>query len=157
MKLLSLSQVGLAAVLVFLIGASAGCRTSSKPRGAGFAAVDIPSRSTAEVLSMTVIVFTEHGFDLASNPSRELVFEKEGSRGEVVTYGSWFDKKVWVRVRVSIEAAPSATPATRLECEAWMVRDRGERRFEEEQKLSRLRSRPYQDLLEEIARRVEQQ
>ena len=70
-------------------------------------------------------------------------------------YGDWTPGKVWVRVKVYLRHLGSPNEIL-LECDAFMVNNYGDVRFEEEYKLSKMRRGTYQDLLEEVKKRVGQ-
>ncbi len=70
-----------------------------------------------------------------------------------LAYGNWeSDKRLWTRVKASI--VPVQGTVYRLQCHAFMVRDKGEPTFEEEVKLQNYSGHGYQKLLEEVARRL---
>ena len=144
----------LAAVLVAgcLAGALTGCKTSDTPASSGFAAVEIQGNTPGQISEMAIQVFEEAGYLTAMPGRTRLVFEKEGSSMNNVAYGNWIgDTPVWVRVKVSVVHVSETR--YRLECQAFMVRDRAST-TEEEIKLSSVRRSTYQKLLEETARRL---
>ncbi len=65
--------------------------------------------------------------------------------------GSYYGAKTLVRVKAEIVGIGGGSH--RLQCQAYMVRDAGDSFFEEEQKLTSLRSRPYQSLLNKVAKK----
>jgi hypothetical protein len=82
-----------------------------------------------------------------------LVFEKEGTGMNTLVYGDWSPGKVWIRVKVFLHDLSSAQQVL-LECDAYMVGQRGDPHFEEEHKLTSIHRGRYQDLLDEISRRL---
>ena len=70
-----------------------------------------------------------------------------------LVYGDWSKKKVWIRVKVFLrELQPSMEVL--LECDAYMVSEHGDKRFEEEHKLTSLHRGRYQDLLNEVSKKL---
>jgi len=126
----------------------AGCRSPGKPTaGPGIAMVEIHGSSPSEISARAEDVFRQNGYQLVHSGPNDLLFEREGSRMETFTYGSWLDP-LWIRVKAYI--VPSAAATLRLECKAWMVTDKGGV-TEDEVPVTHLH--PYQKLLDEVARR----
>jgi hypothetical protein len=101
---------------------------------------------------MAIEVFAGDGYKMAKSDLMSPVFEKEGSKMNNFSYGSWLgDTPVYVRVKTRI--VPLAEMSYRLGCKAYMVRDIGST-LEEEIALSGLRSGPYQKLLDQVASRL---
>ncbi len=109
----------------------------------------------AQIESATQGVFQGHAYQVARSGSADLAFEKEGSSMNTLVYGDWTPGKVWVRVKVYLRQL-SAPNEILLECDAFMVNDYGDKRFEEEYRLSKMRRGAYQDLLEEVKTKVSQ-
>ena len=139
-----------------LLLAASGCQSphSSTP-STRLASVIIKDRSMAQIESATQGVFLGHAYQVARPGSADLVFEKEGTSMNTLMYGDWTPGKVWVRVKVYLRQLGSPNEIL-LECDAFMVNDHGDTRFEEEHKLSKMRRGTYQDLLEEVKKRVSQ-
>ena len=70
-----------------------------------------------------------------------------------LVYGDWSEKKVWVRVKVFLRELVSSNEVL-LECDAYMVTEHGDKRFEEEHKLTRMHRGRYQDLLNEVSKKL---
>lgn len=81
-----------------------------------------------------------------------MVFEKKGTKWENLAYGDW-SGPVWIRVDVSLE--PAGEEAFRLDYKARLLQDRGET-TEEEVRMAHLKSRPFQEILAEIGKRLGQ-
>ena len=130
-----------------------GCKSLDKPDSASFASVRIQGHTAEQIRAATVVVFQQDGYTAVNVPRPEMVFEKEGSRWDRIAYGSFADDAaVWVRVKVSV--APLSDGAYRLQCQAFKVRDKGDRAFEQEVRLRNNRSKPYQTLLDKVLRQV---
>jgi hypothetical protein len=136
--------------LCLLLGA--GCKSAGKPAAGCFASVEINGNTPGQISRVAVEVFRENGYLAAHSGPPEMVFEKRGSTMNNLAYGNWMGgEPVWVRVKVSI--VRTGEMANRLQCTASLLRDRNGL-MEEEIKVSRLRSGPYQKLLEEVRRRL---
>lgn len=132
-----------------------GCGTT-KPASASFAAVIIRGHEPAEIAKTAVAVFQDDGYK-ASAAGGLLIFEKEASRLTNVAYeglaGAHYGAKTLIRVKVNL--VEQGDGAHRLQGQAFIVKDAGDAFFAEEQKLTNVRSRPYQDLLDRVANRLE--
>lgn len=138
-----------------LVGlAGLGCKSGTDPASVSFASVSIQHSTTDQVKQATLAVFAENGYEVALSKGEQIVFEKQGSAMNQVAYGGWIaGQDVWVRVPVTI--VPLAPGSHRVECRAYMVRNKGDTFFEEEVKLSRVRKKPYQKMLKDVAARLE--
>ena len=130
----------------------AGCHSPDDPESHVLAAVVLRGNTPGQIGQVTTEVFRANHYSVAESGLTRLIFEKKGSGMNEFAYGSWLgDERVWVRVRASIIAAGEAT--FRLECRAWLVRDRGSA-AEEEISVGRMHRRPYEKLLNEVADRL---
>jgi hypothetical protein len=143
----------LAAVLAAGLGVflSAGCSSTGKKDPPGFASVSVHASTHDQVRDTTALIFREHGYLVTQNGWAKQVFEKEGTAMNKLAYGSWMEGGAWMRVKVSLYDVSADT--YRLECQAFAVRGRGEA-LEEEVKLTRFQRRQYQDILDEVAKRL---
>ena len=130
-----------------------GCSTG-KPASASFASVVIPNQPSEQIQQTTVLVFQEAGYKALRGTGGRMIFEKEGSRGQQMTYGGLggavYGAAVSVRVRAEIVDLVGQE-ARRLQCKAYIVHDAGAGVFEDEQPMANFRSGPYQKLLDEVA------
>jgi hypothetical protein len=137
-----------------LIGA--GCHLG-QPASASFASVTISGKSAGEIRDATIAVFRENGYQVFAS-SQGLTFEKEGTKGNSIAYdgfvGSHYGAVTIIRVRA--ELVDLGNGAQRLQCQAYMVSGAGDAFFEDEHRLANLRSGPYQDLLDEVDKRLKQ-
>jgi hypothetical protein len=145
----ALALVGLAA------GLCAGCHLG-QPDSASFASVKISGRTPDEICKTTAQVFQEDGYRVGSlNPS-EMVFQKEASRGTSLAYGgvvdTYYGSTTAIRVRASLMDLGAST--YRLQCKAYIVRNAGDAFFADESPVANVRSRPYQSLLNKVAKRL---
>jgi len=127
-----------------------GCQSAGKSSGTRFAWVEIQGNTPGQINGMVVDVFGSHGYETVQNGSTNLVFEKKASSWSNFTYGNWGDEAS-LTIRVKTNIVPVGEQAFMLECQAFMVRDRG-RSTEEEIKLNKKQS--YQEILDEVAKRL---
>ncbi len=140
-------------ILPLALLACCGCHSLTQPTGASFASVVIASQSTDEIRRAAKAVFTAAGYETFVSARGDLVFEKEGTRGNQIAHGGWLqDKPIKERVRTEIVSLLDGTQ--RLQCKAYMVEDAGDPLFEKEKRLANLRSGPYQELLDKVAERL---
>ncbi len=146
----------LAAAATLLGTILSGCHTTNNPEVAEAAAdatasVQIRGNTPGQIAEVATEVFEKHGYIRAGKRSYPLVFEKRGSKLSNLAYGSWTsDTPIWVRVKVSV--LPAGEQTYLLQAIAYYVRDRGSS-TEEELKVNRVSSWPYQKVLDEIAKR----
>jgi hypothetical protein len=85
-----------------------------------------------------------------------MVFEKEGSRAQSLAYGGVIDTHYGgiTLVRVKAEVVDQGPSSSRLQCQAFMVRNAQDSFFADETRLTNVRSGPYQNLLDKVAKRL---
>jgi hypothetical protein len=85
-----------------------------------------------------------------------LLFQKEGTRANSLAYngitGAYYGATTLVRVKGEIVDLGGGS--LRLQCQTYMVRNAGDSFFEEETRLTNVRSGPYQNMLDEVAKRL---
>jgi hypothetical protein len=142
------------ALLCGLLGA--GCHLG-QPASASFASVTISGKSAGEIRDATIAVFRENGYQVFGS-SQGLTFEKEGSKANSISrdglVGSHYGAVTIIRVRA--ELVDLGHGAQRLQCQAYMVSGAGDAFMENESRLANFRSGPYQDLLDEVTKRLKQ-
>jgi hypothetical protein len=146
-----LDGVGIVLLAVILLAVGPGCQSSKGGSGA-FAAITIHDSSTSQVRETVMTVFGEKGFYDASRPGSWFLDRPTSKMGRLM-HGGWFDAD-GVRERVKLRLIPLSDGAYRIECTAVMVRDAGDAFFEEETRMTGLKSGPYEQLLEEVERRL---
>ncbi len=127
----------------------AGCTSPHSTSSPYLAAVIIRDKPIPQIEAATKAVFESEGYQARRVRVGEFVFDKEGTGMNTLVYGDWSTKKVWVRVKVFIHDL-KPEPQIRLACDAFMVGEHGDTRFEEEHKLTRIHRGHYQDLLEKV-------
>lgn len=141
------------ALLTVLGFCTAGCSSTSGTASGSFASVIITNRTAEQIRAATVGVFQEDGYTTVVADSSALVFEQQGSTMSKVAYGNWVGGAgVYIRVKASIVYVSETT--RRLQCHAYTVRNKGDSFFEEEFKVAKIRSGPYQKLLDKVAKRL---
>jgi hypothetical protein len=155
-ELKTLPQILLSSVLVALAGAAViGCRTAEKPASGSFASVRIQDHTREQIRAATAVVFQQDGYTAVDVRHAEMVFEKPASRWDRMAYGHWVDEApITVRVRVSV--VPLSSGVFDLRCQVFSVRHKGDAAFEEEVRLKKNRSEPYQALLDKVPGRLTQ-
>jgi hypothetical protein len=129
-----------------------GCHLG-RTASASFAAIEIQDRTPEQIRDAAVAVFREEGYAVASADPGHLVFEKEGTQGNKLAYGAIDNgPPVWVRLKAAI--VPLSAGLSRLQCNAFMVRNKEDPFFAEEIRLKNFRSGPYQTLLDRVAERL---
>jgi hypothetical protein len=139
-------------LLALLPWSFSGCQTAARGGSSSFASVVIENHTMDEIRKAAIAVFTGHFYHTRVSGPDILVFEKAGSTMDNVLYGGW-SPDVTLRVKLYITSASSVS--YQLSAQAFMVREAGDTRIEDEQRLTKLRRGPYQKLLEEIKARLE--
>jgi len=87
-----------------------------------------------------------------------MVFDREGSRAETISRDGLVAAQGGARtvVRMKVELVNLDAGSHRLQGQAYMVSGAGDSFFEEEHRLTNVRSGPYQDILDEVAKRLKQ-
>jgi hypothetical protein len=129
----------------------AGCHVSGKSDSNGFAVVEIHGNTPGQISTVTKQVFRDNGYEIARTDLDAMTFEKQASNMEAVKYGGWLDA-VWMRVEVTL--VPVAEQTFEVQARVRMLQGRGT--FEEEVKHASIKSAPYQQLLDEVAKRLGQ-
>ena len=130
-----------------------GCKSTEKPESAQFASVEIQGHTVEQIRSVTADVFHQHGYKAATGNLSSLVFEKEGSTMNNIAYGNWMGTGIANRAKINFVLLTG--DAFRIECHAFLVRNKGEV-LEEEIPVKGIHSGVYQKMLNEIAKRLNQ-
>lgn len=140
----------LATSLVLL---SPGCGSLSGPGSASFASVTIDHHSEADIVAATQKVFAADGYSGGgSGQGGQLVFEKEASRATSISRNGLVATHEGARAltRVKVDLVSLSDDSYRLQCQAYAVSGAGDSFFEDEVRLSNLRSGPYRSLLNKV-------
>ncbi len=140
---------------LFLLAAisAAGCRSLDKPASASFASVILRNtHSIAQIRQATLTVFQQNGYRNVPQPDNSLVFEREATRGEQISYagiyGAQNGEKVIIQVRVNIEVRDASTYW--LGCKAYAVCNPDQPIFSTSTALFDFQSGPFQKLLDKV-------
>jgi hypothetical protein len=127
-----------------------------QPAGASFASVKIANWSPAQIQEAAAQVFREDGYAAFDAGPGQMVFQKEGTKmnnlGQNGVVGTYYGAQTMIRVRAQI--VDLGTGSSRLQCQAYMVRNPGDSFFEDEHPLINPRRGPYQHLLNKVAKRL---
>ena len=132
-----------------------GCRLG-QPAGASFASVVIKGKTPEEICKTTAAVFQEEGYRTRALAPSQMVFEREGTAGQSLAYGGVADTYYGSTtiVRVKAELVDLGGGNSRLQCQAYMVRNANDSFFQDESRLVNARRLPYQNLLDKVAKRL---
>lgn len=127
------------------------CRSTEHSGPKPLASVLISGNTPGQIRDAATDVFRANGFKVSESANGTLLCEKPGGSMNNFAYGSWLtDDPVWIRVKASV--VPAGELNNRLQCFAFVVRDRNGA-TEEEISLSHLHHGRYQKLLDEVAAR----
>lgn len=141
---------------IFLLGIallSGGCQTTTPTGSSHLASVLVQTRDVPRIEAALRAVLTASDYRERALGDNRFVFERPGSGLNQAAHGGWLDEWVWERVKGNLRKRDDQT--TLIEMNAYMVRNRGDEVFEEEQRLWKVRAGPYQVLLNEVKTRVE--
>jgi hypothetical protein len=131
--------------------AGGGCQSSGHGTSP-FAAVEIRGKTPDVIRQVTRQVFEEHGYT-GTWGVMSMVFDRPASTLNNLVYGDWDLNSVSVRVEVNF--AELGTDGYRVSCEAYRVRNAGDRVFQDSQKLNKISKGPYQKMLNQVKQRVD--
>jgi hypothetical protein len=140
------------ALLALALTALVGCQSAKEPGSNSHASVRITGHSMAEIQKTATAVFGEEGYTLAPSGPQQMVFERPGSRQDALKWGGWWGEGVIMRVKVQVAAL--ADSGYVLQADAYAVQNSPDEFFRNESRTMLLDRRPYQQLLDETARRL---
>jgi hypothetical protein len=147
--------LALLAAGMFLL-AGPGCRSLNGPGSASFASVTIENHSAAEITAATTRVFAANGYRGGPSAAQRMVFDKEASRATSLSregvVGTQAGAQTINRVRVDLISLTGGQ--YRLQCQAYMVTGGSDPFFQDEVPLAHIRRRPYQSLLDQVAKEL---
>jgi hypothetical protein len=151
-------RIRTAGLLAFLLGSTltfTGCTTSDLPASASFASVVITGVSAEKINQATIAVLTENGYDEPLIGPKEMVFEKEGTRSDVLAHDGLraMQKGEVALKRVTTELVELPHGSYRLQCQAYIISNLNGNR-EKENRVFNRKSEPYQNMLDEVASRL---
>jgi hypothetical protein len=138
-------------IMVLSLGVTA-CR-STPAQAAGFlASVQLQGPTRAEIEQAVEQVFRENQYELV-HAAPEFVFDRKAGTMKMLAYGSLSGKGVYSRAKVTIKN--DGFGGFIVGCNPYVVRDRGDPVFEEEQKLIKFNGGEYQKRLDDVKKRLE--
>ena len=105
-----------------------------------------------EIQQTATAVFREAGYASVLAATEEMVFERPGSRRDALKWGGWSEQGVTMRVKVRLSETLNGSYL--LQADAYAVQNSDDPFFRTESRNILLNRRPYQKLLDEIARRL---
>jgi hypothetical protein len=138
---------GLLCLLLFT-----GCQSANQPGSASHAVVQINGRSLAEIQRTTSVVFGEESYSLGTTSPEMMIFERPGSRRDAAKYGGWYGEGVIMRVKVGFRELAGGSYL--LQADAYAGQNSDDAFFRSEDRALMLNRRPYQRLLDEVAKRL---
>jgi hypothetical protein len=130
----------------------AGCQTAKQPGSMNHASVRVKGHSLEDIRQTTTAVFRDAGYSLVATSPVEMVFDRPGSRRDATKWGGWSAAGVTMRVKVGLSKMTDGSEL--LEAEVYAVQNSDDEFFRTENRNILLNRRPYQKLLDEVARRM---
>jgi hypothetical protein len=119
---------------------------------AGFlASVQIEGPTRTEIEQTIEQVFTENQYELVRG-APDFIFDRKAGTMKMLAYGSLSGKGVYTRAKVTIKN--DGFGGFVIGCNPYVVRDRGDPVFEEEQKVIKFSGGDYQEFLDEVKKRL---
>jgi hypothetical protein len=138
---------------------AAGCSSLDKPASASFASVILNrSYGIGQIQQAAVTVFQQNGYQSVPQPDGTMMFEREATRGEQISYaglvGAQNGEKVVIQVRLSIQVRDAYTYW--LGCRAYAVCNPDQPVFSTTTAMFNFQSGPYQKLLDKVKGTLQQ-
>ena len=128
------------------------CASEGKTSSSRFAFVKIQGNTPGQICDVATQVFHARGYEGTRSDLSHMVFEKKATGMSNLTYGNWGDGPP-LTLRVKADILPDGEQTYLLECQAYMVRDKGGS-LEEEIKMGKMKNGPFQALLDEVENRL---
>ena len=129
-----------------------GCQSARQPGSMSHASAQVKGHSPEDIRQTTTAVFREAGYALVATSQEEMVFDRPGSRQDAIKWGGWSAAGVTMRVKVGVSRMTDGSDL--LEAEAYAVQNSDDEFFRTERRNIVLNRRPYQKLLDEVAKRL---
>ncbi len=128
------------------------------PASASFAAVTIKNHSVDEIHWATAQVFEADEYRGGKTSPLDTVWEKEASRLTTISRDGLVAAQAGAVTieRVRTQLVETGEKTYRLQCTAYMVSGAGDSFFENEVRLSNMRSAPYQMMLGKVQKTLEE-
>jgi hypothetical protein len=141
-----------AALLALCVLSLVGCQSAKEPGSMSHASARIRGHSLSEIQETATAVFREAGYALTTSSPVEMVFERPGSRRDAAKWGGWSGQGVTMRVKVQLSEMLDGSHL--LQADAYAEQNSDDSFFRTESRNILLNRRPYQKLLDEVARRL---
>ncbi|HSH17410.1 MAG TPA: hypothetical protein VLD18_15330 [Verrucomicrobiae bacterium] len=138
-------------LIIAFLALAAGCASD----GGGYGnrtAVLIQNHTPKEIIDTAIAVFEAKEFTVKTSGKMEVVVEQKSSGWKDVTWGGWSGDGVWERAHLRV--MDYGAGAYLLEADVRMISDKGDEFFEDSQRITRRAHKPYQELLNEVQRRL---
>jgi len=139
------------ALLTLGLAGLLGCQ-SSKPGDISHAAIQVRGHSLEDIQQTTTAVFRDEGYALTAATSELMVFDRPGSRRDAIKWGGILGAGVTMRVKVRLSVMLDGDRL--LQADAYAVQNSEDPFFQTESRNIRLNRRPYQKLLDKVAKRL---
>lgn len=146
--------------MLFILAAicAAGCKSLDKPASVSFASVSLSRAYTTEQIQEAAVkVFQQNGYQSLPQPDGSLMFEREATRGEQISYagiyGTQQGEKVVIQVRMTIQVRDSGT--WWVGCKAFAVSNPDDPINSSTTPLMHFQSKPFQKLMEDVKNAVQ--
>ena len=126
--------------------------SDSQSAGTSHATVEIRGRPVAVIQQTATAVFRDHAYALTKATSEEMAFERPGTRRDALKWGGWSGAGVTMRVKVRLSETLGGGHL--LQADAYAVQNSDDPFFQSESRNILLNRRPYQKLLDEVAKRL---
>ncbi len=110
----------------------AGCRTpdTDQTNSGQMASVEVAGHSEVEILRVLKATLVDNGYE----HMQDLVFDKKGSVMDTAFFGGWDSGGVWIRLKLTVDPAPSGNSNYVIGCDAYRVIAHNQGVMEEEKK-----------------------
>ncbi len=144
------------AVGLCMLLTGAGCRSTGAGGSGGLASVTVQDHSLEEIATVTTAVFVADGYQGGGLLGGKMTFEKGASRLTTLSRDGLYATQQGAQTinRVRVEIIPLGPGTHRLQCQAYLVSGGSDPFFQEEARLTRLRSGPYQALLNKVKKQL---
>jgi len=144
--------IPLIGLVTLIVAGAVGCQSAKEPGSKSHAMVQIHGRPLVEIQETTTAVFREESYGLAAVTPQQMVFQRAGSRRDALKWGGWSGQGVTMVVKVEVVELPGSD--YRLQADAYAMQNSNDPFFQTENRNILLSRKPYQKLLEEVARRL---
>jgi len=129
-----------------------GCQSAKKPGSTSHAAVQIQGHSLEEIGQVTAAVFREAEYVQTTASAEDMVFERPGSRRDALKWGGW--EGAGVTMRVKVRATRMLDGRYLVTADVYAVQNSSDAFFRTESRVVMANRRPYQKLLDKVAKRL---